>query len=309
MLDTTALDLNPNHTESIHIPMSYEEYLEFDHTRSLVEWVNGEAIIHMSPIDVHQHLAGFLFSLLSAYAHVFNLGTVMIAPFEMCHMPGYASREPDILFIRHDHQQRLTRHRIEGAADLIVEVISPDSVTRDTRDKFQEYRQTGVQEYWILDPRPRQQTLVFYHLTPQGDYAPLPPDNAGCYHSRVLAGFWLDPVWLWQTPLPFVHTVLGTIAPEAVRDEAALQQAETRGRQAGLQQGLAQGLQQGRQQGRIETVLRLLTRRCGALDATLVEQVHHLSTPQLDALTEALLDFTSSADLTAWLDATGQARD
>jgi hypothetical protein len=75
------------------------------------------------------------------------------------------------------------------------------------------------------------------------------------------------------------------MAPQILRDEAALREAEAR----------------GVQQGRIETVLRLLTRRCGALDAALTEQVRHLPTPQLDALTEALLDFSSSDDLRTWL--------
>jgi hypothetical protein len=47
MLDTTVLDLNPFHSESLHIPMSYEEYVAFEHTRSLVEWVNGAAMTQL----------------------------------------------------------------------------------------------------------------------------------------------------------------------------------------------------------------------------------------------------------------------
>jgi Uma2 family endonuclease len=273
--------------------MSYEEYVAFEHTRSLVEWVNGEAIIHMAPIDIHQDLAGFLFRLLAAYVEFFALGVVRIAPFEMHHLPGYASREPDILFVRHDHPERLTRQRIEGPADLVMEVISPDSVTRDTRDKFQEYAAAGVEEYWIFDPRPRQQTVRLMHRDATGRYQGVPADGAGSHHSIVVPGFWLRPAWLWQQPLPDAHRVLQEMAPQILRDEAALREAEARG----VQQGRIEGVQQGR----IETVLRQLTRRCGALDAALTEQVRHLPTPQLDALTEALLDFSSSDDLRTWL--------
>ncbi len=304
MRDTTILDLNPNHTKSLRIPMSYEEYLEFDHTRSLVEWVNGEAIIHMSPIDVHQDLAGFLFTLLSIYVRACTLGVVRIAPFEMRHLPGYASREPEVLFVRHDHPQRLTRHRIEGPANLIMEVISPDSVTRDNRDKFQEYAASGVAEYWVFDPCPRRQKARLVHLDAAGRYQVVPADGAGSYHSIVVPGFWLRPVWLWQQPLPDVRDVRDAMAPQILRDEAALQQAETRGHQEGLQQGLEQGQQQ-----LVALLVRQLERRCGTLDATTRLRIAELPPATLEQLAEVLLDFASSDDLTAWLDAAGQARD
>jgi predicted transposase/invertase (TIGR01784 family) len=84
---------------------------------------------------------------------------------------------------------------------------------------------------------------------------------------------------------------------------------EQRGRQEGRQEGLQEGLQEGRQegeslgllQGERNLVLRLLPRRVGALSPDLVAPISTLSLPQLEALGEALLDFSRPADLTDWL--------
>ena len=69
-----------------------------------------------------------------------------------------------------------------------------------------------------------------------------------------------------------------------------------------MEQGIQQGLQQGRQQEAVSLILRLLTRRFGAVEPLLQERIERLSLAQLEDLGEALLDFDRAADLTAWLD-------
>ncbi|MEA5549467.1 DUF4351 domain-containing protein [Anabaena cylindrica UHCC 0172] len=68
-------------------------------------------------------------------------------------------------------------------------------------------------------------------------------------------------------------------------------------REQARQEGLQQGLQQGEQQ----LILRLLNRRLGNINLSLVEQVQRLSTQQLEALGEELLDFPTVRDLEVWL--------
>jgi Uma2 family endonuclease len=46
---------------------------------------------------------------------------------------------------------RLNEARLSGPSDLVVEVISDDGVARDWINKFYEYQETGIQEYWSLD--------------------------------------------------------------------------------------------------------------------------------------------------------------
>lgn len=71
--------------------------------------------------------------------------------------------------------------------------------------------------------------------------------------------------------------------------------------QKGLQQGQEQGKQQGRQEEAQAMIIRLLTRRFGAVAPEVREQIDNLSITQLEDLGEALLDFSSTADLTGWL--------
>jgi flagellar biosynthesis/type III secretory pathway protein FliH len=71
----------------------------------------------------------------------------------------------------------------------------------------------------------------------------------------------------------------------------------------GIQQGLDQGLQQGKHEEALMLVLRLLQRRVGPLDTVYEEQIRRLSLEALEALSEALLDFTQVADVATWLQA------
>uniref|UniRef100_UPI0020C49F6C DUF4351 domain-containing protein n=1 Tax=Oscillatoria sp. HE19RPO TaxID=2954806 RepID=UPI0020C49F6C len=68
-----------------------------------------------------------------------------------------------------------------------------------------------------------------------------------------------------------------------------------------MEQGIEQGLEQGMRQATVSLVQRQLNRRCGGISPELDLAVQQLSTPQLEELSEALLDFTSEADLVAWL--------
>jgi flagellar biosynthesis/type III secretory pathway protein FliH len=69
----------------------------------------------------------------------------------------------------------------------------------------------------------------------------------------------------------------------------------------GIQRGIQRGLQRGRQEGEIELVLRQLKRRLAVLTASQERAVRQLDLPRIEALSEALLDFTSRADLAGWL--------
>ena len=79
------------------------------------------------------------------------------------------------------------------------------------------------------------------------------------------------------------------------------EQAKEEGRQEGKQEGRQEGKQEGKQEGEKNLILRLLHRRIGEIDALLIERITGLSIEQLENLGEALLDFSSVADLEAWL--------
>lgn len=197
--------------------MTYEEFLAWGEESQQMEWVDGEVIVFMPPTILHQRIIGFLHTLLSVYARLFHLGEVLPAPVEMRARPDGPAREPDLLFVADEHRDRLTPERLAGPADLVIEIISESSMSRDRADKFYEYQEAGVPEYWLFDPRPGKERADFWRLNAQGKYDPLTPDAEGRYFSTVLPGFWFRPDWLWQNPLPDPMVVLKEIDPEAFR--------------------------------------------------------------------------------------------
>lgn len=185
--------------------MSYEEFLAWCDEDTWAEWVDGEVVI-MSPVSFfHQDLADFLVAVLRVFVETLDLGWVCSAPFLMRLASLSRGREPDILFVRKERMSLVQQTYLDGPADLVVEIISPESVVRDREEKFAEYERAGVQEYWLLDPQQKQ--AEFYVLGSDGHYR-LTTVEDGVYRSQVLQGFWLKVAWLWQEPLPKVLKVL-----------------------------------------------------------------------------------------------------
>src|SRR4029453_14532457 len=192
------------------------------------------------PKQPHQIVVAFLLRLLGQFIELFRLGVLLPAPFEMRAIPEGPAREPDLLFVAREHLDRFTEARPRGPAGLGVEVISDDSVAQDRADKFYEYQAAGVQEYWILDPRPGCTRADFYVLDGQGRYQPVPVNPDGRYYSTVLSGFWLQVDW------NIGHRTAGSIAgsgPDRRPAEAAGGHRGKRdtGRVSRTAQGLALG--------------------------------------------------------------------
>lgn len=179
--------------------MTYDEFLNWADEDTLAEWVDG-TVLMTSPASVdHQDLADFVHTLLKRFVAFHQLGKVLVASFQM-KLAGSSGREPDVLFVARDHLSRLRQTYLDGAAALVVEVVSPESITRDREQKFAEYQHGGVPEYWILDPAAHQ--ADFYQLDPQGAYQPVIPDAQGIYRAQAVPGFWVNVTWFWQDPLP-----------------------------------------------------------------------------------------------------------
>lgn len=200
--------------EERRIPMTYDEWLDWAEESRISEWVDGEAIEFMPPTTRHQDVVAFLVALLRVFAELRRLGLVIGSPIEV-KLSVRHSREPDLVFIANENMERVLPLRIVGAPDLVIEVISDDSVRRDRITKRDEYAAAGVPEYWIIDCRPGHQREEFLILDDSGRYRAEDLDERGRFHSSVLRGFWLEPAWLRADPLPDVLGCLRQIAPDA----------------------------------------------------------------------------------------------
>lgn len=188
--------------------MTYAKFLAWADEDTLAEWVDGEVVMTSPASDRHQDLARFLTVGLSNFVEMRGLGVIRPAPFQM-KLPD-SGREPDLIFVAAQHMERLRNTYLDGPADLAIEVLSPESASRDRGEKFYEYARGGVPEYWLIDPL--RKWAEFYRLGEFGLYEPIFSGREGIFHSEVLPGFWLRVEWLWQEPLPNSLRVLGEIA-------------------------------------------------------------------------------------------------
>ncbi len=187
-------------TRQVPVPpgrMTYEEFLDWVPEDFRAEWVDG-AVLPMPPPNIeHQTISAYLSRILGTYVEIKELGLVLAAPVQMKVGPELGGREPDILFLQTARLDRLRKVFVNGPADLVVEIISPEHGARDRGEKFYEYEAGGVREYWIIDP-PRR-AVEFHQLNGEGIYETIPL-VAGRYESRALPGMWLEIGWLWERP-------------------------------------------------------------------------------------------------------------
>jgi len=188
---------NVNPSGFIPQKLTYEEFLR-EYDGQYAEYVDGEIIKDMSVTEKHDFLTNFLITVLTLYVSTNKLGRICSEPYQMKMIFGnkIKGREPDIFFVANENFNRLGEKFFEGAADLVIEIISPESVVRDTEDKFDEYETAGVKEYWIINPNRR--TAIFYGYDKNNKYKMLPISAEGKFESRIIEGLWINLEWFWQ---------------------------------------------------------------------------------------------------------------
>ena len=177
--------------------MTYEEYLNAPEIPEHTEWVNGRVIPMMSVSKKHAQLTSYLTTLLTMYTESRELGAVFVDPFNMKLGGSLAGRAPDLMFVRGDRLELVRDQFLDGPADLVIEVISPGTERIDRRDKFAEYQQGGVAEYWILDP---QAELADFYVRDQAGLFQLAETPDARFSSTVIAGLHIKVEWLWGRP-------------------------------------------------------------------------------------------------------------
>ena len=165
--------------------LTYQDCLDMDGDERF-ELIDGELIMVGSPNEAHQMALGALGTRMYVFADDRELGKVFFAPFDVLFSDTDVV-QPDILFVSNERAHIRTPANIRGAPDLVVEILSPSSVSRDWREKMALYSEHGVEEYWIVDPMRR---VVWLMLLRGGVL-----EIAGTYgigdtvSSSVLAGF------------------------------------------------------------------------------------------------------------------------
>jgi Uma2 family endonuclease len=182
------------------------------------EWIDGVVIKMSGATITHNLILWHFFALFSSYFVLRPLGQVIPAPFVLRMRELGRSREPDVLVILNENPGVLTDTHFTGAPDVIIEVISPESVGRDRGDKFAEYEKIGVREYWMFD-YVREEAL-FYRRDAHGNFRSQPLTAAGEYVSDLFPALRIETFPLWEGKFPHPGAVFEMVQ-RMVADDGA----------------------------------------------------------------------------------------
>lgn len=134
-----------------------------------VELIDGKFYDMGAPALIHQKILGDLYILFREFADKHALPCeVFLSPCDVrLDRDNYTMVQPDLLVFCHEYDIHAIRY--EGAPDLVVEILSPSSRSRDMVLKLYKYQSAGVREYWIVDPKFRTVTV---HCFEEEDYRP-----------------------------------------------------------------------------------------------------------------------------------------
>lgn len=127
------------------------DYLNLNENDIKSEIINAELIMTPAPAIYHQKILREVFLQLNEFIKKYNLGEILFSPVDVF-FDQINVFQPDIVFIEKQNLKIIKEHGIEGAPDLVVEVISPTNSYIDRYSKKAKYEEFGVKEYWIVDP-------------------------------------------------------------------------------------------------------------------------------------------------------------
>ena len=170
------------------IKFTYADYRNTPDDRRY-ELLDGDLIVVPAPKEIHQRVLMNLSYLLFQSVKRSGAGHVYAAPFDVV-LSNTDIVQPDLLYISNERAHIITDENVQGAPDLVVEVLSPSTAERDQTFKRSLYAKHGVKEYWLVDTDAK--TVTVLALESDG-YALVAVYGEGqALSSPTLAGFTVD---------------------------------------------------------------------------------------------------------------------
>jgi Uma2 family endonuclease len=186
--------------------ISEDEFYRLADEDSDWEYLDGRIVMHSPASNRHENIFRFLLTLLSVYLDEKGGGVVRGSRYPM-RLDASWSPEPDILVVREGRRHLMTSRRLEGPANLVIEIASESDPGLDYREKLPRYREAGIEEIWLINPFENEVLLEVQ--TPVGYTTQTL--SGGRLASTVLRGFWIEVSWLWQEELPSTFKCLQEI--------------------------------------------------------------------------------------------------
>lgn len=148
------------------IRLTYEDFLQIPEDGRRHEILDGEHYVSAAPYLKHQSVSMQLAVALGLFIRANRLGRLWTAPVDVLLSP-HDIVEPDLVFVSQERLGILTERNIQGAPDLIIEILSRSTRRIDLGLKREIYERSGVQEYWLVDP---DRETVTVHRLENGHY-------------------------------------------------------------------------------------------------------------------------------------------
>jgi Uma2 family endonuclease len=129
------------------------------------EVIDGKLYVTPPPVWKHQIGLANLLLIVGLFIRSHKLGKIVPAPLGVV-LDEHNGVQPDIVYVSRERLGIISERGVEGAPDLVVEVLSPSTRARDKGIKMRRYAAAGVPHYWQLDPTT--DSLEAYRLTEQG---------------------------------------------------------------------------------------------------------------------------------------------
>jgi Uma2 family endonuclease len=139
--------------------LTYDDYILFPEDRQRHEILDGEHYVNPAPSLEHQRVAARLHLKIGTFVQAERLGEVFFAPADVL-LSQHDIVQPDLLFVSNERAGILTKANVQGAPDLVIEILSDSSQRRDKTLKRDLYERRGVREYWFFDSQ-RKAVRVF----------------------------------------------------------------------------------------------------------------------------------------------------
>ncbi|MFT5130714.1 MAG: Uma2 family endonuclease [Rhodothermales bacterium] len=181
-------------TVAADLLLTVADYLSMPEGGPQYELIEGDLIMAPAPNSEHQDISGEISYALRSYARQHG-GRVFYAPLDVF-LDEHNVLQPDILWISPERLPRISKRGLEGAPDLVVEILSESTKTRDKNVKLKLYRRFGVREYWLVDPKT--QSIEIHCFQHDNRVRTLAGDEAVV--SPVLPGFEMSVTELIRVP-------------------------------------------------------------------------------------------------------------
>jgi Uma2 family endonuclease len=131
--------------------LTYGDYLALPDDGLRRELIGGTIYMSPSLMPRHKKVALRLVLSLGTFVESSGLGELYFAPLDIVLSP-HDVVQPDVIFVAPERLHIVGKRGIQGAPDLVVEILSPATRRYDQQRKYRLYEHAGVREYWLLDP-------------------------------------------------------------------------------------------------------------------------------------------------------------